>query len=62
MKKNKTQLQLTKTTVRVLQDAELAAVRGGGGGGRAAVFAQRTSTNDPTACIVGDSDRCDGAV
>jgi hypothetical protein len=50
MKKIKTRLQLTKTTVRVLQDADLAAVRGGGSG---ALLRARTSSDDPTACIVG---------
>jgi hypothetical protein len=47
MKKMKTRLQLTKTTVRVLQDAELAAVQGGAG-----LRVTRPSTDDPTACIV----------
>ena len=45
MKKIKTRLSLTTTTVRVLRDAELAAVQGGGGA--------RTSSNDPLACFVG---------
>ena len=46
MKKIKTRLQLTKTTVRVLRDGELTAVHGG-------IRATRTSTDDPTACFVG---------
>ncbi len=50
MKKIKTRLQLTTTTVRVLQDADLSAVRGGGG---AAFVRGRTSSDDPTACFVG---------
>ncbi|HWO22663.1 MAG TPA: hypothetical protein VNO30_28080 [Kofleriaceae bacterium] len=45
MKKIKTRLSLTTTTVRVLRDAELSAVQGGGGA--------RTSSNDPLACFVG---------
>jgi hypothetical protein len=56
MKKIKTRLQLTKTTVRVLQDAELAAVGGG-----AALRAPRTSTEDPTACVVDDTYGLGGA-
>jgi hypothetical protein len=48
MKKIKTRLQLTKTTVRVLRAAELSAVQGG---------VARISSNDPLACIVGDNDR-----
>jgi hypothetical protein len=44
MKKIKTQLSLTKTTVRVLSAAELSAVQGGGA---------RVSTADPAACLVG---------
>ena len=52
MKKIKTRLQLTKTTVRVLRDSELAAAQGGGGG----LLAGRASTNDPTACFVSGGD------
>jgi hypothetical protein len=47
MKKIKTRLQLTKTTVRVLRDGELAAAHGGGN----TLLAGRASTNDPTACF-----------
>ena len=43
MKKIKTRLQLTKTTVRVLRDADLAGVHGG----------LRTSSDDPAVCRVG---------
>jgi hypothetical protein len=46
MKKIKTRLQLTKTTVRVLGSAELEAVRGGG-------VAGRISSADPNACVHG---------
>ena len=54
MKKMKTRLQLSKTTIRVLRDADLAAVHGGGGvGGAAAYLGGRTSSDDPTACAVG---------
>lgn len=49
MKKIKTRLQLTKSTVRVLRDAELSAVQGGNG---VALLAGPKSTNDPTACVV----------
>jgi hypothetical protein len=49
MKKIKTRLQLTKTTVRVLQAGELAAVQGGG----AARVGGGASTNNPTACLAG---------
>jgi hypothetical protein len=59
MKKNRTRLQLTKTTVRVLRDADLTVVHGGGGV-IAAVGGGRTSTIDPTACVVGGSYGCDG--
>lgn len=46
MKKIKTRLQFTKTTVRVLQAAELAAVQGGAAAGR-------NSSDNPTACFAG---------
>lgn len=59
MKKNKTRLQLTTTTVRVLRAADLAVVHGGGGGA-AARLGVGTSTTDPTACVVGGSYGCDG--
>jgi hypothetical protein len=59
MKKNRTRLQLTKTTVRVLRDADLTVVHGGGGAA-AARLGVGTSTNDPTACVVGGSYGCDG--
>lgn len=49
MKKMKTRLQLTKTTVRVLQNVELAAVHGG-------IRVTRPSSDDPTACIVAGGD------
>ena len=55
MKKIKTRLQLTKTTVRVLHGSELAAAHGGGN----TLLAGRASTNDPTACI-GNSDHPSG--
>jgi hypothetical protein len=55
MKKNKTRLQLTKTTVRVLQDADLAAVRGGGG-----VPPTRASSDDPAVCVVDGAYGVDG--
>ena len=48
MKKIKTRLQLTKTTVRVHRDSELSAAHGGGGN---TLREGRTSTNDPTACF-----------
>ncbi|HSK00421.1 MAG TPA: class I lanthipeptide [Kofleriaceae bacterium] len=57
MKKIKTRLQLTKTTVRVLQDADLAAVRGGGGG---ALLRGRASSDDPAVCVVGGAYGADG--
>ncbi len=60
MKKIKTRLQLTKTTVRVLQGADLAAVRGGGGGDAAAFLGGRTSSDHPTACVVGGTYGADG--
>ena len=47
MKKIKTSLKLMKTTVRVLQAAELTAVQGGGGAGH---LTERASSNNPTAC------------
>ena len=47
MKKITQRLQLTTTTVRVLRDAELSAVRGG----NAPLVAQGRSSNDPTACF-----------
>ena len=47
MKKIKTRLQLTTTTVRVLRAADLAAVQGGGGAG---LVTERASSNNPTAC------------
>jgi hypothetical protein len=50
MKKIKTRLQLTKTTVRVLRDAELTTVRGG-------VFG---SSANPKACAAADFYRPDG--
>jgi len=43
MKKIKTPLQLTKTTVRVLQDADLATVRGG-------IVRTHISSEDPAVC------------
>jgi hypothetical protein len=43
MKKNKTRLELTKTTIRVLRDIELTAVQGGAGTGK--------PSNNPLACI-----------
>ena len=46
MKKIKTRLQLTKNTVRVLQNVELATVNGG-------LRITRPSSDDPAACIVG---------
>lgn len=46
MKKNKTHLKLTKTTVRVLGGAELEVVQGGAG----RPTGTRTSSNDPTSC------------
>jgi hypothetical protein len=57
MKKIKTRLQLTKTTVRVLQGADLAAVRGGA----AALLPGRTSSDDPNACVVNAYYGLDGA-
>jgi hypothetical protein len=48
MKKIKPRLQLTTNTVRVLQDAELSAVRGG----NAPLVPAGRSSNDPTACFV----------
>ena len=50
MKKNTTPLKLTKTTIRVLRDAELATVQGG---------AERPS-KDPAACRVGGYYLVDG--
>jgi len=47
MKKIKTRLQLTKTTVRVLRAAELTGVQGGGAAG---LLTERASSNNPTAC------------
>lgn len=46
MKKINTRLQLTKTTVRTLQGAELATVHGGGRG--------RDLSDNPTACAAGN--------
>lgn len=48
MKKIKSRLQLTTTTVRVLRDAELSAVQGG-----LASTGGPKSSVDPTACFVG---------
>jgi hypothetical protein len=64
MKKIKTRLQLTKTTVRVLRTAELSSVQGGIGGGAStnnptacvadAYVGRGASTNNPTACVAGE--------
>jgi hypothetical protein len=43
MRKIKTRLGLTKTTIRVLQDSELAAVQGGAG--------TTKPSNNPWACV-----------
>lgn len=43
MKKTKTRLELTKTTIRVLRDSELAAVQGGAG--------TEKPSNNPWACF-----------
>ena len=49
MKKIKSRLQLTTSTVRVLRDAELSAVQGG-----LAAPGGPKSSLDPTACVVAD--------
>lgn len=43
MKKTKTRLGLTKTTIRVLRDIELTAVQGGAGTGK--------PSNNPWGCV-----------
>jgi len=54
MKKITTRLQLTKTTVRVLRDADLAAVRGG-------IAVTRISSEDPAVCFASGNYRPGGA-